>query len=128
MMTKNYTRFSPIFLFIIVLIASTDVQAEVMDKEPSLQLNWAWGLCGAVACLLTALYKPILLFVVAPLPLFYFYTLIDEIRDPYVGPAIFIEAGQFYINSAYGLALLILTSMLAGLGWRYFKKQHNKVL
>ncbi|NIP37707.1 MAG: hypothetical protein GWO07_01345 [Candidatus Dadabacteria bacterium] len=90
-----------------------------MDKEPSSGLVWVMGLCGLIACLIAAIYKPKLLLIVIPLPAFFFYGLIAEIRDPYVGPGILREAGQFYINSAYGFTVLLLISILVGLGWHY---------
>ncbi len=113
---------------LVLLLAAGPAHAEVMDKEPSLTQNIVWGLGSSALCLLTARFKPWLLLVVAPLPAAYFWDLIGEIRDPFVGPAILNEAGNLYIFSGYGLGILVLASMFGGLWWRAVRTQHNKAL
>ena len=114
--------------FVILFFFPLSAYAEVMDKEPSLSLIIILGIFGSVATLFTARYKPILLLIVAPLFLFYFYALLVEINDPFVGPAILKEAGAFYVNSAYVFACSIALSIPLGLIWHRWYKQHNKLI
>lgn len=118
----------PSALFVLLLAVFGSAHAEVMDKEPALIENILWGLVSSVLCLFAARFKPWLLLVVVPLPALYFLNLVSEIRDPFVGPAILKEAGEFYIYSGYGLGILILASILVGLGWSVVKVRHNKPL
>jgi hypothetical protein len=109
----------------LTLAASGLAYAEVMDKEPSLMQNTVWGLVGSALCLLVARFKPWLLLVVVPLPAFYFLSLLSEIHDPFVRPAMLSEAGKLYICNAYGLGGLMLASIFSGLWWRTVKVQEN---
>ena len=93
-----------------------------MDKEISLTLNVALGLTSSVLCLLITRFKPWLLLVVVPITAFYFFALVSEIQDPFVGKAILQEAGNIYIYSSYGLPLLIVASILSGFWWRLKSK------
>jgi len=115
-----------IIFIIIVSFFPLSAHAEVMDKEPSLLFVFLCGAFGSVAILITARYKSILLILVAPLPLLYFYALLVEINDPFVGPAILKEAGTFYVNSAYVLGCTVASSIPIGLLWLWCYKQHNK--
>lgn len=99
--------------------------AEVMDKEPSLIVNYIWGITGAILCFATARYKPWLLLLIAPLPLFYFAALITEINDPFVGKAILNEADSIYVISSYALCVFVIASISAGL-WVRKNEKHNK--
>jgi uncharacterized membrane protein len=92
--------------------------AEVMDKEPSLILNYLWGILGAALCFFAARFKPWILLLVAPLPILYFTALIYELLDQHVGKDILNEAGYFYVVSGYFLAFSILASIGAGLWLR----------
>ena len=92
--------------------------AEVMDKEPSLIINYIWGISGAAVCFIAARYKPWLLLLVAPLSILYFVALLSEVSDPYVGKAILEEAGSFYVVSSYVLSAIVLISIGVGLWLR----------
>ena len=101
---------------IILLLLSADISyAEVMDKEPSIAQIYIYGLVGAALIVFSARLKPWLLLLVAPLPLLYFTGMIIEINDPYVGPAILNEAGVFYFISTYGIAVLLIVCVVAGI-------------
>jgi hypothetical protein len=121
----NQLRLIAVFLLLSVLGTA---HAEVMDKEPSLMQNIAWGLVSSALSLFAARFKPWLLLLVVPLPAIYFLDLIREIRDPFVGPAMLREAGPIYIYSGYGLGVVLLVSIFVGLWWRAVKAQHNKPL
>ena len=109
-------------LAILSIYLTKPAYAEVMDKEPSLIVNYVWGITGAILCFVTARYKPWLLLLIAPLPLFYFVALISEINDPFVGKAILNEAGSIYIISSYALAAFIIASIIIGLWARKNEK------
>ncbi|NQZ25027.1 MAG: hypothetical protein HRT55_01770 [Colwellia sp.] len=117
---------STIIIFLLLLPISA--HAEVMDKEPSLQFNFIWGIGGSIATLLCARYKPKFLPLITLLPLFYFYALWEEINDPHVGPQILREAGEFYIHSAYALGISVISCIPIGLLWFWWYKQHNKLI
>lgn len=104
-----------VYIFVWLFAFSTSAYAEVMDKEPTLLLNYIWGISGDVLCFLSARYRPLLLLLTGSISLFYFYGLVQELRDPYVGPDIAREAGIFYVVSSYLLPILILGSIAAGL-------------
>jgi hypothetical protein len=113
-----------------MMLLSSVAHAEVMDKEPSLALIWVWGSTGAALSFIAARFKPwLLLFVIPPQLFFFFGFLYQEVRDPFVGPAILREAGPFYVVSAYGLALAAIVFALAGL-WLHWRSrnQSNKPL
>jgi len=114
------TMHVPIILFSIFI--ATPAYAEVMDKEPSLMSNYMWGFIGSLLCYMSARYKPLFLFLVSPLPLIYFFGLILEINDPFVGKAILNEAGLSYILSSYILGAIILVSIGIGLWLRKNEK------
>lgn len=128
MLLKTEMKRARLMLVVLLLAAFGSSHAEVMDKEPSLAENIIWGVAGSVLCFVAARYKPWLLLVAAPLPILYFLNLAGELQDPFVGPAILNEAGKIYIYSGYGLGVLVLVSIFAGLSWRAVKAQHNKPL
>ncbi len=119
----NQSRLIALFFLLSVLGTA---HAEVMDKEPSLMQNIAWGFVSSALSLLAARFKPWSLLLVVPLPVMYFWDLIREIQDPFVGPAMLKEAGAIYIYSGYGLGVLVLASIFVGLLWRAVKAQHNE--
>ena len=108
--------------FSLLLVSSSLVHAEVMDKEPTQESMILWGIIGSLAIIFSARFKPWLLTLVLPLPVLYFYGLILEINDPYVGPAILNEAGTPYINYAYLLSALLAFSPFIGIIWRRYNE------
>jgi len=110
--------------FSLLLVSSSSVYAEVMDKEPALISIVLCGIIGSLLAILSTRFKPWLLLLAFPFPALYFYGLILEINDPYVGPAILNEAGSIYIYSAYFLSVLLVFSPFIGMIWR----KHNKSL
>jgi uncharacterized membrane protein len=110
--------------FSLLLVSSSSVYAEVMDKEPALISIVLCGIIGSLLAILSTRFKPWLLLLAFPFPALYFYGLILEINDPYVGPAILNEAGSIYIYSAYLLSVLLVFSPFIGMIWR----KHNKSL
>ncbi len=110
--------------FSLLLVSSFSVYAEVMDKEPTQGSMILWGVIGSLVAIFSVRFKPWLLLLALPFPALYFYGLILEINDPYVGPAILNEAGPIYIYSAYLLSALLVFSPFIGMIWR----KHNKSL
>lgn len=114
MLQRSSLRIRLLATFPLLVFFSSYVYAEVMDKEPSLSSMYLYGLLGSVVAILSARYKPWLLLLALPLPVLYFYGLILEINDPYVGPAILNEAGPIYIFSAYMLSAFLVFSPFIG--------------
>lgn len=108
--------------FSLLLVSSSLVHAEVMDKEPTQGSMILWGIIGSLAIIFSARFKPWLLTLALPLPVLYFYGLILEINDPYVGPAILNEAGTACINCAYLLSALLAFSPFIGIIWRRYNE------
>ncbi len=88
--------------------------AEVMDKEPSAWEVLAWGAIGGALAYLAARYRPWLLLLVLPLPLFFLFGVASELRDPFVGPAIIAEAGPSYVFFFSAAVIFIAVALLLG--------------
>jgi hypothetical protein len=99
---------------IALLVTASDLQAEVMDKEPTLAHIWtvalALGILGAAAwrwkkwagwpfSLAAALFA---------------WSIVAEFTDPFVGPAILAEAGRMHIISACSAVVICALLHLAG--------------
>lgn len=93
--------------------------AEVMDKEFSLLAILFWGLLGAVLVFLAARLKPLLLFILVPSVGLFFFGHLSELIDPYVGPAMAAEAGQFYVFMSWAAPAVVLVSGVIGFAFRY---------
>src|SRR5262245_55624356 len=80
--------------------------AEVMDKEPT--LAWVWTTFAILGLLGTglALVNRWLVLLVFPVTFLFAWILLDELHDPFVGPAIVSEAGRWYVIQCY-LAILL---------------------
>jgi hypothetical protein len=91
--------------------------AEVMDKEPTLVVTWAWALVGGALGLVGWRFRWWLGAALALLPAAYFVGLHFELADPYVGPAIAAEAGRGYRLWSYGAVVVFVVMHMVGL-WR----------
>ena len=60
---------------------------EVMDREFSFVAVLLWGMIGGFLVFLAARFKPLLLFILAPVIGLFFFGHLSELIDPYVGPA-----------------------------------------
>jgi len=105
-------------LVLIVILFPATAFAEVMDKEPSAWEVLAWGAIGGVLTYLAARYRPWLLLLVLPLPVFFLFGVASEISDPFVGPAIIAEAGPSYIHFFSAAVVLIAVALLLGFALR----------
>jgi hypothetical protein len=86
-----------------------------MDKEPSLTQIWIeFGVLILLGIGLTLLHRRLALLVLPFIFLFAFGTL-DELQDPYVGPAILHEAGRGYVIQCYLAVILALSTPLIAL-------------
>ncbi len=105
----------------IVLLAIFPVlgHTEVMDKEFSLLAILLWGLIGALSVFLSARLKPLLLFILVPVIGLFFFGHLSELMDPYVGPAMVAEAGQFYVFMSWAAPAVILVNGVIGFAFRY---------
>jgi len=76
------------------LTASSTAYAEVMDKEPSLLLNWTWAILSSVVCFLAVRFRPWILLAVIPIPALYFFGLVMETMIRMLGPQYFKTQAQ----------------------------------
>lgn len=104
----------------VILLALFPVlgHAEVMDKEFSLVTVLLWGLIGALFVFFTARLKPLLLFILVPVIGLFFFGHLSELVDPYIGPAMAAEAGQFYIFISWAAPAVVIVSGVAGFAFR----------
>ena len=104
----------------VILLALFPVlgHAEVMDKEFSLVAVLLWGLIGALLVFFAARLKPLLLFVLVPVIGLFFFGHLSELMDPYVGPAMAAEAGQFYFFISWAAPAMVLVSGGVGFAFR----------
>jgi len=104
--------------------------AEVMDKESALAGIWTWtlvlGLLGLLA--LSALPRGVAVLggasttVVGAL---FFATVLGELADPFVGPAIVTEAGQGYAVYVWTAAAAFVA--LHALGWAAWARRVSHI-
>ena len=104
-------RVAALLLFFLPIAA----HAEVMDKESSALVVWAWAVIPAIVAFLAARYKRWLLLLVLPAPILFFVAHLLEVTDPYVGPAIAQEAGVSYLIASWGGPLALVLCVLLGL-------------
>lgn len=97
---------------LVILLALFPVlgHAEVMDKESSIVAVLLWGLIGALLVFLAARLKPLLLFILVPVIGLFFFGHLSELLDPYIGPAMAAEAGQFYVFISWAAPAMVLVS------------------
>lgn len=76
--------------------------AEVMDKEPTLVVIWAWAILGGALAVLGWRLRRWAGAVRAACPGAFFAGLHFELADPHVGSAIVEEAGQRFVRSSHG--------------------------
>lgn len=92
--------------------------AEVMDKESSLVAVLLWGLIGALLVFLAARLKPLLLFILVPVIGLFFFGHLSELMDPYVGPVMAAQAGQFYVFISWTAPAMVLVGGGVGFAFR----------
>jgi hypothetical protein len=97
----------------IFLGLSNLVQAEVMDKEPTALWNWVWATLAGISAIAAWYWR---WWARVPVTLFGFlglWVVHLELRDPFVGSAIRIEAGASYVTQFYagGMIWLILNTI-----------------
>jgi len=91
--------------------------AEVMDKMPSLPANVLGGLAAIAAMYLCARFKPWALLIVLPAACLWFGAIAVETLDPFIGPAIYAEAGPLYAAAPWAALAGICVGAAAG-SWR----------
>jgi hypothetical protein len=93
-------------LSVLACLYPTAASAEVMDKEPS---SWSMLLGAALvvsASIVLARMRWWLALTVIPFSGAFAVAIMQEILDPYVGPAIHDEGGLPYLLIAYGYAIV----------------------
>ncbi len=104
--------------FLILLLLPITAHAEVMDKESSELVVWAWAIAPAILAFLAAVYMRWLLLLVLPVPILFFVAHLIEVTDPYVGPAIAREAGVSYLVASWAGPLTLALGVFLGLLFR----------
>jgi hypothetical protein len=87
---------------------------EVGDKEPSLVALWCIAVALTAIGFLVSRRRRAFLLLLAPLAATWGWAVVQELRDPYVGPAIVEELGRSYVIQAY--VALVLPFAFMGLG------------
>ena len=83
------------------IFLSSPALAEVADKEPSIPQLWMVpGIITAFA-FIAGLKRPSFAFFLLPIALFCAWGQVDELHDPFVGPAIRAELGDAYFTHGY---------------------------
>ena len=108
----------PISLLLVIagllLIPGSAAYAEVMDKEPSPAHIWASSLLASGLSFVFTRFRWWLVLACLPVAVFVPLSAILEFHDPFVGPAIFAEAGRAYQLHAYFALGAVVVSNLAG--------------
>lgn len=99
--------------------------AEVMDKEPTLVVIWAWALIGGSLGIIGWRFRWWVGAALALLPAGYFLALRSEITDPYVAPAIIEEAGYGYVRWSYYAAAVFIALHAIGV-WRAVRRPSQR--
>ncbi len=95
------------------------VHAEVMDKELSLVEIWVVAVPLALLSFFMCRLSPFLALLTLPVPLLYLLAFLEEVMDPWVGPAIIAEAGWLYVVGGIAAFLVVAAAHLLGvMRWR----------
>ncbi len=111
-----------------VLLLPTVAAAEVSDKIPSIGFLWLESLAFAGLAVVLARLRWWLPAVLLPVTLVFVAGSLDQMSDPYLGPAIWAEQGWPYVISLYGSSALFVLAQGAALwfgrGWH--RARHAK--
>ena len=107
-------RWVGLLAFLVVMVLPGSAQAEVMDKEPTASLVWAWVVIGGVIGAQCWSIRWRLGLTVTLLVALFFADLWAEILDPFVGPAILKEAGAGYVWNAGAATLAVIALHVLG--------------
>jgi len=109
----------PLFGF---LVLSSPVFAEVADKEPTIPQLWIVpGIITAIA-FVAGMKRPSFALFLLPVALFCAWGQIDELHDPFVGPAIRAELGDAYFTHGYLSSVAgIIGPLIAWAVLRYYR-------
>ena len=106
-------------LLLALLLTTFTANAEVMDKELSILSLFLWTVLPLVPAYFAARYRPWLLLLVLPIPLFMLAAHLQEITDPWIGPAILDEAGAGYVALSWSGPVLLVAVVLVGFYARF---------
>ena len=110
-------------VLVVLALTAANVSAEVMDKQPSATENWIWSAAGGLVAIAAWRWRSWAGLVVTPLALMRLLAVYLDLRDPFIGPAMRLEAGdgyvtQFYLAAALAVALNILAVSIGVRGGR----------
>lgn len=103
---------------LLLLLLPFAAQAEVMGKEFSAAVVWAWAATPAVIAFFASRYCPWMLLLVMPPPVVFYVAQLLEVTDRHVGPVIAHEAGAAYVVASWAGPLALVSGVLLGLAAR----------
>jgi hypothetical protein len=94
-----------------------------MDKEFSLTTVTVISIHGPAAAYVAARYSPRLMLLLVPLLAFVFWAHLSEFVDPFVGPALYREAGPVYFAVSWLGPALVGAAIASGIIFRRKEKR-----
>jgi len=101
-----------------LLLLPAAAHAEVMDKEFSAAIVWAWAIAPAAIAFFAGRYRAWLLLLAVPPPVAFYVAQLLEVTDRSVGPAIAHEAGPLYVFASWAGPFALVLGVLLGLAVR----------
>ena len=90
-----------VIAIVLVLVSSAGAYAEVMDKEPSAAQNWLTAAAGGLLAIAAWRWRLWAGLTVTTLVMWELIGVYLELQDPFVGPAMRLEAGEQYVTQYY---------------------------
>lgn len=84
-----------------LICLSSPAWAEVADKEPTIPQLWMVPAIITAIAIVVGLKRPSFPLFLVPIALFCAWGQVDELHDPFVGPAIRAELGDAYFTHGY---------------------------
>ena len=113
-----------------LVMVAAPVYAEVMDKEPTITINWLYAVIGGGIALVAWRWRWWLGLAFSVLWLPGLWVMHQEIADASVGRDIRLEAGQRYVTHFY-LSAAVAIALQAGafyMAWRTHRARRNRTL
>lgn len=113
---------------LLTMFSCPEAAAEVMDKEPTLPEIWNAAGCATIVALVTARIHP-LLGAICTIPLMgKALSALSAVHDTFVGPAIYREAGQSYINQVHLANALVFCSYVSAVSLWILARKNRPVV
>lgn len=110
----------------LLICLSSPALAEVADKEPTIPQLWMLPAIITVIAIIAGLKRPSFALLLLPIALFCAWGQVDELHDPFVGPAIRAELGDAYFTHGYLSAAAGIVGPLIAWAMRRFYRVKAK--